>query len=48
MVEIDAFRTMLVFCNSAYKNVVLTGESALAVLYIGIYLVLMLVIPNVL
>ena len=36
MVEIDAFKTMLFFIYNAYKNVILTSESALTVLYIGI------------
>ena len=35
-VEIDAFRIVLLFIYNAYKNVELTGDSALAVLYIGI------------
>ena len=43
MVEIDAFKTMILFCNSAFKNVVLTRDLALPVLYIGI----LLVVPNV-
>ena len=34
-VEIDAFKTALLFIYNAYKNVELTGDSALAVLYIG-------------
>lgn len=34
-IEVDAFKTTLRFIYSAYKNVELTGESALAVLYIG-------------
>ena len=36
MVEIDAFKTMILFCNNSCKNVRLTGDSALPVLYIGI------------
>ena len=36
MVEVDAFKTMLLFCNNAYKNVKLKRGSALSVLYIGI------------
>ena len=35
-VEIDALKTALLFIYNAYKKVELTGESALAVLYIGI------------
>ena len=38
MVEIDAFKTMILFCNSAFKNINLTGDLALPVLYIGILL----------
>ena len=38
MVEIDAFKTMLTFSYNAYKNVILTSKSALAVLYIGIWI----------
>ena len=40
MVEIDALKTTLLFIYSTYKNVELTGESALPVLYIGIALIL--------
>ena len=40
MVEIDALKTTLRFIYNAYKNVELTGESALSVLYIGIALIL--------
>ena len=36
MVEIEAFKTTLRFIYNGCKNVELTGESALAVLYIGI------------
>ena len=38
MVEIEAFKTTLLFIYNTYKtkNVELTGDSALAVLYIGI------------
>ena len=35
-VEIDALKTVLLFIYNAYRKVELTGESALAVLYIGI------------
>ena len=35
-VEIDALKTALLFIYNAYKKMELTGESALAVLYIGI------------
>ena len=35
-VEIDALKTALLFIYNAYRKVELTGESALAVLYIGI------------
>ena len=34
-VEIDALKKTFLFIYNAYKNVELTGESALAVLYIG-------------
>ena len=34
-VDIDAFATTLRFIYNGYKNVELTGDSALAVLYIG-------------
>ena len=35
-VEIDALKTALLSIYNAYRKVELTGESALAVLYIGI------------
>ena len=35
-VEVDALKTALLFIYNAYRKVELTGESALAVLYIGI------------
>ena len=38
--KIDALRTTLLFIYNAYKNVELTGESALGVLYIGIRLII--------
>ena len=34
-VDIDAFKTALLFVYNGYKNVVLTSESVQAVLYIG-------------
>lgn len=36
MVEIDAFKITLLFIYSGYKNVEMTGEAALSVLYICI------------
>lgn len=36
-IEIDAFKIALLFIYNAYKGVELTGETALSVLYIGIF-----------